>query len=83
VAVDLASNRLQLRMGLLPVHSSGGPAPCGRGRSPTKAFPHPLATLPYRNRPSQENWYSYMIVDEIMYMGIRGAAHGPLPARIL
>jgi sterol 3beta-glucosyltransferase len=43
----------------------------GCGRSPTKAFPHPMAQMPYDHRITLDNARSYMVVDEIMWMGVR------------
>lgn len=37
---------------------------------PTKAFPHPLSCLPYRDRWTSENFLSYQLVDRLSWIGL-------------
>ena len=38
--------------------------------SPTKAFPHPLSNLNFDSTWSSKNYYSYLMVDEVMWLGL-------------
>ncbi|CAM9274599.1 unnamed protein product, partial [Phaeothamnion confervicola] len=39
--------------------------------TPTKAFPHPFANLPYTRGWSRQNWASYYAVDEFFWTGVK------------
>eukprot|EP01038_Epipyxis_sp_PR26KG_P006179 gene6179-8510_t len=38
--------------------------------SPTKCFPHPLSNMGFQSNWSLKNFYSYKVVDEMMWMGL-------------
>jgi uncharacterized integral membrane protein len=40
---------------------------------PTKAFPHPLSCLSYRQKWSAENYYSYQVVDRMLWFSLEHA----------
>jgi sterol 3beta-glucosyltransferase len=42
---------------------------------PTKAFPHPLACLSYENSWCDQNYYSYDVVESLMWLSIEGSVN--------
>eukprot|EP01034_Spumella_vulgaris_P030699 gene30699-37953_t len=38
--------------------------------SPTKCFPHPLSNMGFDSQWSNQNYYSYLLVDEFMWLGL-------------
>lgn len=38
--------------------------------SPTKCFPHPLSNMGFDTQWSNQNYYSYLLVDEFMWLGL-------------
>ena len=40
--------------------------------SPTKCFPHPLSNLSLDSDWSSKNYYSFLMVDEFMWLGLGG-----------
>jgi len=50
--------------------------------SPTKAFPHPLSGLPYHGHWCKENYYSYLVVDKFLWLGIQDIVNELRVARL-
>ncbi len=38
--------------------------------SPTKCFPHPLSNMGFDSQWSSQNYYSYVLLDEVMWLGL-------------